>query len=491
MTRACLRPAPDVPHLPSIFLDKGERKTIGRSPQADVVIDEPSLSRLHASVAMTGEGTLSVEDLGSTNGVFINRARSRTGPLTPGDHVVFGVIEYLVEEAPAAAPLDAVDATIYRSTRVEEPQKHVDASAIQGLLATSRELMGCTDLAGLLDRVLDRLQPVLKPDRSAILLFDAASGDLTTRAVRPDGAYTSVSDFASSTVVRQAIRAREVLEVCDAALDSRLQEAASIARAGVRSIICVPLLGRTGPIGALYADQMWYAGRFSPEQVQYTAAFAAHAAAALETAKLYEDRERQVRATLESFARAIDARDKYTAGHSERVTAYTLVLARAIAIPSGELETLRRACMLHDIGKVGVPDNVLLKPGPLDQAERAKMEAHVTIGFDMLRPLPFMQESLPGIRGHHERWDGAGYPDRVGGADIHPHARIMAVADSYDAMTSARPYRGALPLEEAARRVRKDCGTQFAPEAVQAFDAVEEELRQAHERARPLVKYEA
>jgi putative nucleotidyltransferase with HDIG domain len=480
-----------VPHLPSIFLEKGERKTIGRSPQADVVIDEPSLSRVHASVRMTNEGTLSVEDLGSTNGIFINRKRQQTGSLAIGDRVVFGVLEYLVEEAPAVPVLESQDSTIFRSVKIEDSPRHVDTAAIEGLLATSRELMACTDLPGLLDRVLDRLQPVLKPDRSAILLFDVASGDLTTRAVRPPGAYTSVSDFASSTLVREAIRAREVLEVCDAALDTRLKEAISLHRAGVRSAVCVPLLGRTGPIGALYADQMWYAGRFSPEQVEYAAAFAAHVAAALETAKLYEDRDRQVRATLESFARAIDARDKYTAGHSERVTAYTLVLARAVGFPSHELETIRRACMLHDIGKVGVPDNVLLKPGPLTQEERAKMEAHVTIGFDMLLPLPFMQEALPGIRGHHERWDGGGYPDKVAGTNIHPHARIMSVADSYDAMTSARPYRNALLIEEAARRIRQDAGKQFAPEAVEAFNAVEEELRTVHEQARPLTAYEA
>jgi HD domain/FHA domain/GAF domain len=479
-----------VPHLPSIFLEKGERKTVGRSPQADVVIDEPSLSRIHAAVSMTTDGALSVEDLGSTNGVFINRARQKAGTLDIGDHVVFGVLDYLVEEAPELHALAVLDSTIFRSVKVEDPQRHVDMSAIEALLATSRELMACTDLPGLLDRVLDRLQPVLKPDRSAILLFDAASGDLTTRAVRPDGAYTSVSDFASSTLVREAIRARELIEVCDAALESRLPDAISLARAGVRSALCVPLLGRTGPIGALYADQVWYAGRFSPEQVQYAAAFAAHVAAALETAKLYDDRERQVRATLESFARAIDARDKYTAGHSERVTAYTLVLARMVGIPSPELEVLRRACMMHDIGKVGVPDNVLLKPGPLNKEERAKMEAHVTIGFDMLLPLPFMRDSLPGIRGHHERWDGSGYPDKIAGRDIHPHARIMSVADSYDAMTSARPYRNALLLEEASKRIRQDAGKQFAPEAVEAFIAVEDELRNVHEQARPITKFE-
>ena len=96
MIRACLRPAPDVPHLPSIFLEKGERKTIGRSPQADVVIDEPSLSRIHAAVSITPDGALSVEDLGSTNGVFINRSRQKWGPLAEGDHVLFGVLAYLV-----------------------------------------------------------------------------------------------------------------------------------------------------------------------------------------------------------------------------------------------------------------------------------------------------------------------------------------------------------------------------------------------------------
>jgi HD-GYP domain-containing protein (c-di-GMP phosphodiesterase class II) len=483
VTRACLRPAADVPHLPSIFLECGETKTIGRSAQADVVIDEPSLSRLHATVSMTGDGGLEVEDLGSTNGVFINRARKKTGPLAVGDRVVFGILEYLVEEAPASSTLDGFDSTIFRSVTIDEPAKHADAVAIAGLLATSRELMAFTDLAGLLERVLDRLQPVLNPDRSAILLFDAASGELTTRAVRPAGAYTSVSDFASITAVREAIRAQELLEVCDASLDSRLQDAKSIARAGVRSAICVPLLGRTGPIGALYADQVWYAGRFTPEQVQYAAAFAAHAAVALETAKLYDDRERHFRATLEAFARAIDARDRYTAGHSERVWAYTLVLARAVGLQDSEFETLRRACMMHDIGKVGVPDRVLLKAGPLDHAERAMMETHVTIGFDMLVPLPFLQDSLPGIRGHHERWDGRGYPDRLAGEHIHPHARLMAVADSYDAMTSARPYRTALPLEEAERRVRADAGRQFAPEAVAAFETVVDQFHAVRQSA--------
>jgi putative nucleotidyltransferase with HDIG domain len=476
VNRVCLRPASSHPQHPAICVSNNQRKTIGRSAQADVVVDEPSLSRLHAAIAVA-DGVATIEDLGSTNGVLVNGVRHQTVQLAAGDTIALGALTFHVADAPAVPSDQIFEQTIFRSLKVEEPATKIDTVAIAGLLATSRELMGFTDLAGLLDRVLDRLQPVLKPDRSAILLFDADTGALTPRAVRPEGAYTSVSDFASATAVREAIRTGEMLEVCDARIDERLQDAASIARAGVRSAICVPLLGRTGTIGALYADQVWYAGRFTHEQVQYAAAFAAHAAAALETAKLYEDRERHFRATLEAFANAIDARDRYTAGHSERVTAYTLLLARASGVAEADLETLRRACMLHDIGKVGVPDAVLLKPGTLNREERSLMEAHVVIGYEMLLPLPFLRDSLPGIRSHHERWDGRGYPDGLRGEAIHPHARLMAVADTYDAMTSARIYRSALSLEEAAKRIRADRGRQFMPELVEAFERVEPEFR--------------
>ena len=315
---------------------------------------------------------------------------------------------------------------------------HHGLLVLEALLATSREMMAFDDLPVLLERVLDRLSAIVKPDRAAILLVDPETGAIVPRAVRPAGAYSSVSEFASSTVVHQALEARDAFIVHDVRMDPRLQEAASVLLAGVRSVICVPLLGRSGAIGALYADKLGLE-QFAPDLAEYASAFAGHAAAALETAQLYDDRERHFRATLQAFAKAIDARDSYTAGHSERVTAYTLVLARQSGQHATEFETIRRAGLLHDIGKVGVPDAVLLKAGKLDAAERALIEAHVTIGHDMLVSLPFLGASLPAVRGHHERWDGAGYPDRLAGTDIHPHARLMAVADSYDAMTSAVP----------------------------------------------------
>jgi pSer/pThr/pTyr-binding forkhead associated (FHA) protein len=478
-----LNPTVRAPNLPVIELEAGQSKTIGRGQQADVTVDDPSLSRLHARLAVDREGQISIDDLGSTNGIFVNGAEQLSSYLMVGDVVRFGRVEYVVSNGDETGPLAAegpiASQTILRRVAISATPK-VDRLVLEALLATSREMMAFEDLPALLERVLDRLSSIVKSDRAAILLVDAETGAIIPRAVRPAGAYSSVSEFASSTVVHQAMTARDVFIVHDIRMDPRLQQAASVLAAGVRSVICVPLLGRSGPIGALYADKLG-AEQFAPELAEYAAAFAGHAAAALETAQLYDDRERHFRATLEAFARAIDARDPYTAGHSERVTAYSLLLARRSGKHVGEFETIRRAGMLHDIGKVGVPDAVLMKPSQLDAHERMLIEAHVTIGYHMLESLPFLGASLPSVRGHHERWDGKGYPDRLGGTDIHPHARIMAVADSYDAMTSARPYRAALPSEEAARRLRADSGMQFDPVAVELFDAVEREFAALHE----------
>src|SRR5687768_11390054 len=479
-----LTPTATAPTIPVIDLDFGHSKTIGRGRQADVIVDDASLSRLHARLNVDADGQITVDDLGSTNGIFINGSEQLSSYVMLGDTIRFGRIEYLVGSRDDTKPTSRGTATVasqtvLRRVALNAPPK-VDRIALEALLATSREMMAFEDLPALLERVLDRLSTIVRPDRAAILLVDHATGGMIPRAVRPAGAYSSVSEFASSTVVEQAMVARDVFIVHDIRMDPRLQQAQSVLMAGVRSVICVPLLGRAGPIGALYADKLGVE-QFAPELAEYAAAFAGHAAAALETAQLYDDRERHFRATLEAFARAIDARDPYTSGHSERVTAYTIVLARQSGKHSHEFETIRRAGMLHDIGKVGVPDAVLRKPSHLDADERLLIEAHVTIGYHMLESLPFLAASLPSVRGHHERWDGKGYPDKLAGLDIHPHARLMAVADSYDAMTSARPYRAALPTAEAARRILADSGAQFDPEAVELFKAVKEEFAALHE----------
>jgi len=186
-------------------------------------------------------------------------------------------------------------------------------------------------------------------------------------------------------------------------------------------------------------------------------------------------------ASMEALARAIDARDPSTFGHSARVAAISMEIAAAIGLTAKDREALRRGALLHDIGKIGVEDRVLRKPGPLSNAESDDMREHPRIGYDMLKGLRFLEASVPGVLYHHERWDGAGYPTGLMGSAIPLLVRILAVADVFDALTSDRPYRKGLGFAAATATIRSQAGLQFDPDVVTAFmarrDAIVERLR--------------
>ncbi len=175
--------------------------------------------------------------------------------------------------------------------------------------------------------------------------------------------------------------------------------------------------------------------------------------------------------SLEALARAIDARDPYTFEHSARVTAISLEIAEALGLPADERKALRRSALLHDIGKIGVEDRILAKPGQLTDEEWEQIRQHPAIGYEMLKDVPFLARSLPGIRHHHERWDGDGYPDKLKGDSIPLQVRIVTVADAFDAMTSDRPYRKSFSFEFAAKSLMSFAGTQFDPEIARAFES--------------------
>jgi putative nucleotidyltransferase with HDIG domain len=176
-------------------------------------------------------------------------------------------------------------------------------------------------------------------------------------------------------------------------------------------------------------------------------------------------------ASMEALARAIDARDPYTYGHSARVAAFSLEIADGLGYPQEKREGLRRAALLHDIGKIGIEDHILRKVGALNYAEARRMRDHPVIGHQMLKDVGFLHLSLTGIRHHHERWDGKGYPDALAGETIPLQVRILSVADVFDALTSDRPYRAAMPIAEVVALIRREAGGQFDPEVVAAFEA--------------------
>lgn len=173
--------------------------------------------------------------------------------------------------------------------------------------------------------------------------------------------------------------------------------------------------------------------------------------------------------TLEALGGALDARDAETEGHSQRVTAVTITLAKSMGVSGEALRHIARGAFLHDIGKMGIPDNILRKPGPLDQNERGIMHSHCEIGYSLLATIPFLQEPAQIVLTHQERYDGTGYPRGLKGKQIPLGSRIFAVADSLDAMISNRPYRKALSIELARAEICKHSGTQFDPDVVKAF----------------------
>jgi HD-GYP domain-containing protein (c-di-GMP phosphodiesterase class II) len=175
------------------------------------------------------------------------------------------------------------------------------------------------------------------------------------------------------------------------------------------------------------------------------------------------------RQALFGLAEAIEAKDAYTKGHCGRVAAYSLVLAKACGYPEDGLETLEFGAFLHDIGKIGIRDAVLLKPGPLDEPEWQHMREHPVKGYEIASKIEMLKPIMPAVRNHHERWDGSGYPDGMVGADIPLVARIVAIADAYDAMATDRPYKKAMPLDECEAILKKTGGKMYDPELCEIF----------------------
>jgi len=174
-------------------------------------------------------------------------------------------------------------------------------------------------------------------------------------------------------------------------------------------------------------------------------------------------------ATIQALAGAVDAKDPYTQGHSMRVAKFAADLARYMGNPKEFIELVYKTATLHDVGKIGVPDSVLSKPSRLDAEEKAIMESHSVLGELIVKKAPQLHDVLPGVRHHHERWDGKGYPDKLMGKDIPLLARYISIADTFDAMTSDRPYRKALPDDVALEEIRRKAGEQFDPELAESF----------------------
>ncbi len=333
------------------------------------------------------------------------------------------------------------------------------------------------DLLGTLNTILDQVLVQLEVDATAVLLRHAPTAALTYAAARgiENDRLGQVWMQVESEYARQAIAAQRPIYVPDLAATAEGLLAAPEAGAGFTTYYALPLIANDQVQGVL---EIFHRTPLClpPEDMEFLATLADQAAIAIDNAGLFRDLQRfnqelglAYETTLEGWSRALDLRDRETEGHTKRVTELTLRLAQTLGVSGNELVHIRRGALLHDIGKMGIPDSILLKTGPLTPEEWVIMQRHPVYAHDLMAPIAFLRPALTIPYYHHERWDGSGYPHGLRGQDIPWAARIFAVVDVWDALCSDRPYRPAWPPAQVRAHIQALAGIHFDPDVVAAF----------------------
>jgi response regulator RpfG family c-di-GMP phosphodiesterase len=387
----------------------------------------------------------------------------------------------------SAAELDALrtvadtfGAAIQRGLVEEQVQRQVQRLA--GLRAINVAITASLDLGVTLTVFLDHATAQLGVDAADVLLFRPQVRMLE---------YATGRGFRTAALQRTSLRlgeglaGRAALERRSVSIPDLASEAGTLARASLLqseefvAYYAMPLLSKGQVKGVL---ELFHRSPLdlTPEWLDFAHTLAGQAAVAIDNALLFEELERSnleltlaYDTTLEGWSRALDLRDKETEGHSQRVTELTLRLARTLGMSDTELVHVRRGALLHDIGKMGIPDRILLKPGPLTEEEWALMHLHPVYAFELLSPIAYLRPAIDIPYCHHEWWDGTGYPRGLKGHTIPLAARVFAVVDVWDALRSDRPYRAAWLEERVREHIRSLAGTHFDPMVTEGFLALD------------------
>ncbi len=345
------------------------------------------------------------------------------------------------------------------------------------LYKIGRDMSSTLDLNRVLEIIVDRITKNLDLEICSILLVDKNTGELTIRCAKglESDVITHTRLKVGELISGWIAEHQEGVLVEDIETDTRFSQRNN-EKYYTHSFISVPLKTKDGVIGVINVNNKRSREVFTKEDFRFIKGVAAEAAIAIENARLYSSLEDSYMRTVSALTSAIDAKDHYTHKHSEHVCEYALAIAKEIGLAEEQLKDLEQACQLHDIGKIGIEDYILTKPGKLSSEEWEKMKMHPVKSAEILRPLAFLSEVIKLVEQHHERYDGKGYPAELKAEEIALGARILTVADSFDAMFTDRPYRKALTKEEAIAELKKGSGTQFDPKVVEVFLRVLEKL---------------
>jgi putative nucleotidyltransferase with HDIG domain len=485
----------------TFFVAEGSESVIGRDAGTDIQLYDAGVSRIHAKISLN-DGRPLVTDLQSSNGTLVNGNAVDSAELEDGDIVQIGPVRILVtlrEDRPDEAtksesdemvveldrsPFDFSQVQImkrfdteYKGLFVSGEGKLLDQykaahKSLETLYRIANVIHQEEDLNELSESIMDAIFQLFKADRSILLMRDADFDTLDPVVLRKaSDAPVDRRLSISQTIVNEVVQKGISILTFDAQEDERFKSGESVVMQGIRSVMCVPVQTGDHTLGAIYIDTIGHPGRFSENDLELLSAIGKQAGIAIQRARLLDDLVESYYSTVRTLVAAVEAKDSYTRGHSERVTAYAISLGQILGLTEDTLDVLRLASLLHDIGKIGVPESVLNKPGSLTNEEWQIIKRHPEVGASIVKNIRGQSVEVIAriVRHHHERVDGNGYPDGLKGNDIPFLARILAVADSYDAMTSKRSYRGSLRKTKVLREIQNGSGTQFDESAASAM----------------------
>ncbi|TES90206.1 MAG: GAF domain-containing protein [Candidatus Cloacimonadota bacterium] len=360
--------------------------------------------------------------------------------------------------------------TIENSSLLLEMNDRIKELSI--LTETSTLISSTLDLKELLHVIMRRLKEVMKAEASSIFQIDEETNELYfVVATGEKGAEAKEIRVPwGKGIVGWTAEKGKTLNVPDVTKDKRFFTGVDKkTKWETRSILAVPLRIKGKVIGVAEVLNKIGDEPFDDYDERLFEAISRQAAVAIDNARLYTDLSDLFKSSIRTLVNTVEAKDKYTRGHTERVTEYSVMIAEQLNLPQAEIQRIELSALLHDVGKIGIPDKILLKPGKLTKEEYEVVKEHPARGVKIMKPIKQLSTVLDGIKYHHEWLNGNGYPDGLKNDEIPLVARIITIGDAYDAMTTDRPYRKALSKKEAIRRLKKDSTTQFDPELVDVF----------------------
>ncbi|MCK5707361.1 MAG: HD domain-containing protein [Candidatus Aureabacteria bacterium] len=467
--------------------------SFGRGIDCTVCLNYPEISRRHSEILFKDDKYI-IKDLGSTNGTFVNHKRTSKKALSHGDRISIAThsftfysgisdedISVLKEEELEDTALPNFEITDINesqnklfSDEVSQSDLKILQKNFQALTLTIKAFTTKDNIDELLNNIAKEILELIPAHNCAILIKDER--DLLTLKVHHMSNKTNEKFSYSKSIIKNVSKQKKPLLIVDTGKEQDLKFEQSIINYKIKSVMCAPLIYLDEFLGVIYLDTHGVIEYFNRNGLKLLDSIASVASGAIYNSMLISKLKKQT-STLQNInyrimftlANAIEARDHYTAGHAWRVTRFSEIIGRQLGWTEEKLKSLRIGGVLHDIGKIAIPDYVIIKPSRLTVEEFEIIKTHPKRGALILKEANCLEEAIPFILYHHERFDGKGYPYQLKEDAIPIEGRMLAIADTFDALTSDRPYRKAIPPHDAVNVIKENSGTQFDPEIVEIF----------------------